>query len=73
MMYVWNGFPIVSKRKDLSENLLVTVEKVEAALQNESKCEKRWVVIFVLSSPFLSYAHLSLSVCVHPAKKLEWD
>nr|XP_020032137.1 tetratricopeptide repeat protein 39B isoform X2 [Castor canadensis] len=36
MMYVWNGFPIVSKRKDLSENLLVTVEKVEAALQNES-------------------------------------
>ncbi|VFV18812.1 Hypothetical predicted protein [Lynx pardinus] len=36
MMYVWNGFPIVSKRKDLSENLLVTVEKAEAALQNES-------------------------------------
>ncbi|XP_070351490.1 tetratricopeptide repeat protein 39B isoform X8 [Equus asinus] len=35
MMYVWNGFPIVSKRKDLSENLLVTVEKAEAALQNE--------------------------------------
>ncbi|XP_058157871.1 tetratricopeptide repeat protein 39B isoform X2 [Dasypus novemcinctus] len=36
MMYVWNGFPIVSKRKDLSENLLVTVEKAEAALQNEN-------------------------------------
>ncbi|XP_008535145.2 tetratricopeptide repeat protein 39B isoform X10 [Equus przewalskii] len=36
MMYVWNGFPIVSKRKDLSENLLVTVEKAEAALQNET-------------------------------------
>ncbi|XP_027471936.1 tetratricopeptide repeat protein 39B isoform X3 [Zalophus californianus] len=35
MMYVWNGFPIVSKRRDLSENLLVTVEKAEAALQNE--------------------------------------
>lgn len=40
-MYVWNGFPIVSKRKDLSENLLVTVEKSEAALQNESKYEKQ--------------------------------
>ncbi|XP_037652912.1 tetratricopeptide repeat protein 39B [Choloepus didactylus] len=36
MMYVWNGFPIVSKRKDLSENLLITVEKAEAALQNEN-------------------------------------
>ncbi|XP_032162907.1 tetratricopeptide repeat protein 39B isoform X2 [Mustela erminea] len=36
MMYVWNGFPIVSKRKDLSENLLVTVEKAEATLQNEN-------------------------------------
>uniref|UniRef100_A0A2K6GU12 Tetratricopeptide repeat protein 39B n=1 Tax=Propithecus coquereli TaxID=379532 RepID=A0A2K6GU12_PROCO len=36
MMYVWNGFSIVSKRKDLSENLLVTVEKAEAALQNEN-------------------------------------
>ncbi|XP_073736925.1 tetratricopeptide repeat protein 39B isoform X2 [Callorhinus ursinus] len=36
MMYVWNGFPIVSKRRDLSENLLVTVEKAEAALQNEN-------------------------------------
>uniref|UniRef100_A0A8C3VR30 Tetratricopeptide repeat protein 39B n=1 Tax=Catagonus wagneri TaxID=51154 RepID=A0A8C3VR30_9CETA len=35
MMYVWNGFPLVSKRKDLSENLLVTVEKAEAALQSE--------------------------------------
>ncbi|XP_059780682.1 tetratricopeptide repeat protein 39B isoform X3 [Balaenoptera ricei] len=37
MMYVWNGFPLVSKRKDLSENLLVTVEKAEAALQSERK------------------------------------
>uniref|UniRef100_A0A8D2JQI7 Tetratricopeptide repeat protein 39B n=1 Tax=Sciurus vulgaris TaxID=55149 RepID=A0A8D2JQI7_SCIVU len=36
MMYVWNGFSIVSKRKDLSENLLVTVEMAEAALQNET-------------------------------------
>ena len=29
------------QRKDLSENLLVTVEKAEAALQSESKYEKR--------------------------------
>uniref|UniRef100_A0A2I3HC20 Tetratricopeptide repeat protein 39B n=1 Tax=Nomascus leucogenys TaxID=61853 RepID=A0A2I3HC20_NOMLE len=36
MMYVWNGFSIVSKRKDVSENLLVTVEKAEAALQSQN-------------------------------------
>ncbi|XP_045145154.1 tetratricopeptide repeat protein 39B isoform X1 [Echinops telfairi] len=36
MMYVWNGFPVVSKRKDLSENLLITIEKAEEALQHES-------------------------------------
>ncbi|XP_023068887.2 tetratricopeptide repeat protein 39B isoform X2 [Piliocolobus tephrosceles] len=36
MMYVWNGFSIVCKRKDLSENLLVTVEKAEAALQSQN-------------------------------------
>ncbi|XP_055485728.1 tetratricopeptide repeat protein 39B isoform X2 [Psammomys obesus] len=36
MMYVWNGFSIVSKRKDLSESLLVTVEKAEAVLQKQN-------------------------------------
>lgn len=39
-MYVWNGFSIVGKRKDLCENLLVTIEKAESALQNEGKYEK---------------------------------
>lgn len=45
-MYVWNGFSIVAQRKDLSESLLVTVEKAEAALQNQSKC------IDPVSAPF---------------------
>ncbi|PKK28535.1 tetratricopeptide repeat domain 39B, transcript variant X2 [Columba livia] len=36
MMYVWNGFAIVGKRADLTENLLITIEKEEAALQNET-------------------------------------
>lgn len=35
-MYVWNGFAIVGKRADLTENLLVTIEKEETALQNET-------------------------------------
>ncbi|XP_011363661.1 LOW QUALITY PROTEIN: tetratricopeptide repeat protein 39B [Pteropus vampyrus] len=34
MMYIWNGFPVVCKRKDLSENLLLTIEKAEATIQN---------------------------------------
>ncbi|KAJ7406270.1 tetratricopeptide repeat domain 39B [Willisornis vidua] len=36
MMYVWNGFAVVGKRADLTENLLVTIEKEEIALQNET-------------------------------------
>ncbi|KAM5194660.1 tetratricopeptide repeat protein 39B [Mantella aurantiaca] len=35
MMYVWNGFTIVGRRSDLTENLLVTVEKAETILQND--------------------------------------
>lgn len=43
MMYVWNGFAIVGKRADLTENLLVTIEKEEAALENETgKLSVRW-------------------------------
>ncbi|XP_048359254.1 tetratricopeptide repeat protein 39B isoform X3 [Sphaerodactylus townsendi] len=35
MMYVWNGFSVVGKRTDLTENLLVTIEKEETDLKNE--------------------------------------
>uniref|UniRef100_A0A6I8SST2 Tetratricopeptide repeat protein 39B n=1 Tax=Xenopus tropicalis TaxID=8364 RepID=A0A6I8SST2_XENTR len=35
MVYVWNGFTIVGKRPDLTENVLVTIEKAEVALQSE--------------------------------------
>ncbi|XP_062985313.1 tetratricopeptide repeat protein 39B isoform X2 [Elgaria multicarinata webbii] len=36
MMYVWNGISVVGKRTDLTENLLVTIEKEETALKNET-------------------------------------
>uniref|UniRef100_A0A7M4DY77 Tetratricopeptide repeat protein 39B n=1 Tax=Crocodylus porosus TaxID=8502 RepID=A0A7M4DY77_CROPO len=36
MMYVWNGFAVVGKRTDLTESLLITIEKEETALQNEA-------------------------------------
>ncbi|XP_038660379.1 tetratricopeptide repeat protein 39B [Scyliorhinus canicula] len=37
MMYVWNGFAILGKRADLTENMLVTIEKAEIELQNHPK------------------------------------
>ncbi|XP_072445235.1 tetratricopeptide repeat protein 39B isoform X1 [Chiloscyllium punctatum] len=37
MMYVWNGFAILGKRADLTENMLVTIEKEEIELQNHPK------------------------------------
>uniref|UniRef100_A0A7M4DY87 Tetratricopeptide repeat protein 39B n=1 Tax=Crocodylus porosus TaxID=8502 RepID=A0A7M4DY87_CROPO len=39
MMYVWNGFAVVGKRTDLTESLLITIEKEETALQNEASNE----------------------------------
>ncbi|XP_066534833.1 tetratricopeptide repeat protein 39B-like isoform X2 [Hoplias malabaricus] len=37
MMYVWNGFTIVGKRPELTQNLLITIEKSEEELkQNEN-------------------------------------
>uniref|UniRef100_W5N1Q8 Tetratricopeptide repeat protein 39B n=1 Tax=Lepisosteus oculatus TaxID=7918 RepID=W5N1Q8_LEPOC len=33
MMYVWNGFTIVGKRADLTEGLLITIEKAEEQLR----------------------------------------
>ncbi|XP_036407089.1 tetratricopeptide repeat protein 39B isoform X2 [Megalops cyprinoides] len=35
MMYVWNGFTIVGKRVDLTEGLLITIEKAEQQLSND--------------------------------------
>ncbi|KAJ8262194.1 hypothetical protein GJAV_G00163570 [Gymnothorax javanicus] len=35
MMYVWNGFTIVGKRADMTEGLLITIEKAEQQLSND--------------------------------------
>ncbi|XP_051875193.1 tetratricopeptide repeat protein 39B isoform X1 [Pristis pectinata] len=37
MMYIWNGFSILGKRADLTENMLVTIEKAEIELQKHPK------------------------------------
>lgn len=35
MMYVWNGFTIVGKRPELTENILTTIQKAEEKLNSE--------------------------------------
>uniref|UniRef100_A0A668A4C6 Tetratricopeptide repeat protein 39B n=1 Tax=Myripristis murdjan TaxID=586833 RepID=A0A668A4C6_9TELE len=35
MMYVWNGFTIVGKRPELTQNILSTIEKAEEQLRND--------------------------------------
>ncbi|KPP64569.1 tetratricopeptide repeat protein 39B-like, partial [Scleropages formosus] len=35
MMYVWNGFTIVGKRPDVTERLLITIEKAEEQLNKD--------------------------------------
>ncbi|XP_078252072.1 tetratricopeptide repeat protein 39B isoform X3 [Rhinoraja longicauda] len=37
MMYIWNGFIILGKRADLTERMLVTIEKAETELQKNPK------------------------------------
>ncbi|KAI4903746.1 hypothetical protein NFI96_023328 [Prochilodus magdalenae] len=36
MMYVWNGFTIVGKRPELTQNLLLTIKKAEEDLKNDA-------------------------------------
>ncbi|CAB1327314.1 unnamed protein product [Coregonus sp. 'balchen'] len=35
MIYVWNGFTIVGKRPELTQSILVTIEKAEEQLKND--------------------------------------
>ncbi|XP_072239930.1 tetratricopeptide repeat protein 39B-like [Leuresthes tenuis] len=36
MMYVWNGFTVVGKRPELTQNILSTLERAEKQLSNDS-------------------------------------
>ncbi|XP_013929713.1 PREDICTED: tetratricopeptide repeat protein 39B [Thamnophis sirtalis] len=36
MMYVWSGFSVLGKRADFTENMLITIEKEETILKNET-------------------------------------
>lgn len=62
MMYVWNGFTIVGRRADLTENLLVTVEKAETALQNDKskfECVNKYFIKLQKWSKFTYSMYIS--------------
>lgn len=63
-MYVWNGFAIVGKRADLTENLLVTIEKEETALKNETSEQliKMMLICWYETLTFL-FASILLAFC----------
>ncbi|XP_041041820.1 tetratricopeptide repeat protein 39B isoform X7 [Carcharodon carcharias] len=59
MMYVWNGFAILGKRADLTENMLVTIEKAEIELQKHPRITTKtiqWNLGYILGSMLHSTA-----------------
>uniref|UniRef100_A0A672VCG8 Tetratricopeptide repeat protein 39B n=1 Tax=Strigops habroptila TaxID=2489341 RepID=A0A672VCG8_STRHB len=83
MMYVWNGFAIVGKRADLTENLLVTIEKEEAALENETNHNEYYMddvcMLQLLKGLCLKYlgrlmqAELCFSKVIQREKQIKYD
>ncbi|XP_041272477.1 tetratricopeptide repeat protein 39B isoform X3 [Onychostruthus taczanowskii] len=83
MMYVWNGFAIVGKRADLTENLLVTIEKEETALQNETNHSEYYVddvcMLQLLKGLCLKHlgrlmqAELCFSKVIQSEKQIKYD
>nr|XP_033775049.1 tetratricopeptide repeat protein 39B isoform X2 [Geotrypetes seraphini] len=83
MMYVWNGFTIAGKRRDITEMLLSTVEKGEATLQNEKNpteyYEDDQCLVQLLKGLCLKYlgklllAELCFSQVIKSEKRLKYD
>lgn len=61
MMYVWNGFNVVGKRPELTENILTTLEKAEEHLRdNPSEWNSR-TSVKTLSYVFFLYSKVKLT------------
>ncbi|XP_061486229.1 tetratricopeptide repeat protein 39B isoform X1 [Rhineura floridana] len=83
MMYVWNGFSVVGKRADLTENLLVTIEKEETALKNETNHNEYYMddicLIQLLKGLCLKHvgrllqAELCFNQVIQSEKQLKYD
>ncbi|XP_053558554.1 tetratricopeptide repeat protein 39B isoform X2 [Bombina bombina] len=83
MMYVWNGFTIVGRRSDLTESLLVTIEKAEVVLQNETNPTEYSVddqcLVQLLKGLCLKHlgrllqAELCLNQVIQSEKRLKYD
>lgn len=36
MMYIWNGYTVIGKHKDLTENMLKTLDEAQAQLESST-------------------------------------
>ncbi|XP_019339393.1 tetratricopeptide repeat protein 39B isoform X1 [Alligator mississippiensis] len=83
MMYVWNGFAVVGKRTDLTESLLITIEKEETALQNEANHSEYYMddvcLLQLLKGLCLKYlgrllqAELCFNQVIQSEKQIKYD
>uniref|UniRef100_A0A8C3TI81 Tetratricopeptide repeat protein 39B n=1 Tax=Chelydra serpentina TaxID=8475 RepID=A0A8C3TI81_CHESE len=64
MMYVWNGFTIVGKRADLTESLLITIEKEETTLKNQTIYSYNICLLYLTNF---------ISLCFVSEKQIKYD
>ncbi|KAL7988673.1 hypothetical protein Chor_007592, partial [Crotalus horridus] len=83
MMYVWSGFSILGKRADFTENMLVTIEKEETLLKNETHHNEYYMddvcLLQLLKGMCLKHlgrllqAELCFSQVIQSEKQLKYD
>ncbi|XP_039219606.1 tetratricopeptide repeat protein 39B isoform X1 [Crotalus tigris] len=83
MMYVWSGFSILGKRTDFTENMLVTIEKEETLLKNETHHNEYYMddvcLLQLLKGMCLKHlgrllqAELCFSQVIQSEKQLKYD
>ncbi|KAL4640460.1 tetratricopeptide repeat protein 39B-like [Arapaima gigas] len=83
MMYVWNGFIVVGKRAELTESLLVTIEKAEKELRKDPSPTEYYAddqcLVQLLKGLCLKYLgrHLQAELCftqvISSEKTIKYD
>ncbi|KAG8130542.1 putative Tetratricopeptide repeat protein [Naja naja] len=83
MMYVWSGFTVLGKRADFTENMLITIEKEETLLKNETHHNEYYMddvcLLQLLKGLCLKHlgrllqAELCFSQVIQSEKQLKYD
>uniref|UniRef100_A0A8C5WNB7 Tetratricopeptide repeat protein 39B n=1 Tax=Laticauda laticaudata TaxID=8630 RepID=A0A8C5WNB7_LATLA len=83
MMYVWSGFSVLGKRADFTENMLITIEKEETLLKNETHHNEYYMddvcLLQLLKGLCLKHlgrllqAELCFSQVIQSEKQLKYD